>query len=67
MNWETLAAGDPGETFNQRAAAGIWMTAAAGVAAGLGRVGLALAAVIFSWIVLAVLRSLEPRIRKVES
>jgi len=34
-------------------AAGIWMTAAAGVAAGLGRIGLAFLSVILTWIVLA--------------
>lgn len=34
-------------------AAGIWMTAAAGVAAGLGRIGLALVSVLLTWAVLA--------------
>lgn len=40
-------------------AAGIWMTAAVGVAAGLGRIGLALLSVILTWIVLALLGRLE--------
>ena len=36
-------------------AAGIWMTAAAGVAVGLGQIGLAFLSVILTWIVLSVL------------
>ncbi len=40
-------------------AAGIWMTAAAGVAAGLGRIGLAAVSVILTWIVLALVKYLE--------
>jgi putative Mg2+ transporter-C (MgtC) family protein len=35
-------------------AAGIWMTAAAGVAAGLGRFGLAAVSVGLGWVILAV-------------
>ncbi len=34
-------------------AAGIWMTSAAGVAAGLGRIGLAIVSVFLTWAVLA--------------
>lgn len=34
-------------------AAGIWMTAAAGVAVGLGRLGLALLSVLLTWVILA--------------
>jgi putative Mg2+ transporter-C (MgtC) family protein len=40
-------------------AAGIWMTAAMGLAAGLGRFGLALISVIFAWFVLAVVKKTE--------
>ena len=40
-------------------AAGIWMTAAMGLAAGLGRFGLALISVIFAWFVLAVIKKTE--------
>lgn len=43
-------------------AAGIWMTAAAGVAAGLGRIGLAMVSVVFAWAVLAAVGVLGPRI-----
>lgn len=40
-------------------AAGIWMTAAAGVAAGLGRIGLAFLSVILTWIVLAMMGRIQ--------
>lgn len=40
-------------------AAGIWMTAAIGVGAGLGRFGIALIATVFAWVILAVLGELE--------
>lgn len=40
-------------------AAGIWITAAIGVSAGLGRFGLAVAATVLTWVVLSVLRQLE--------
>lgn len=42
-------------------AAGLWMTAAIGVAAGLGAIGLALIATILTLIVLGVLRVLDAR------
>ena len=42
-----------------RTAAGIWMTAAAGVAAGLGRIGLAFLSVILTWIVLAMMGRIQ--------
>jgi len=42
-------------------AAGIWMTAAAGVAAGLGRIGLAL---LSPWVILSLVGFIEPRIAK---
>ena len=40
-------------------AAGIWMTAALGVAVGLGRFGLALVATLLAWVTLSVVRQLE--------
>lgn len=42
-------------------AAGIWMTAAVGVAVGLGRLPLALMSVILTLIILAVFSKFEPR------
>jgi putative Mg2+ transporter-C (MgtC) family protein len=42
-------------------AAGLWMTAAVGVAAGMGRYGSAALAVLLAWIILAVLARLEMR------
>lgn len=45
-------------------ASGIWMTAAAGAAAGLGRVGLALLSVVLAWVILAFVGAIEPRIAK---
>lgn len=50
-------------------AAGIWMTAAAGVAVGLGQLGLAALSILLTWIILALVgraeRNLERRIAKV--
>jgi putative Mg2+ transporter-C (MgtC) family protein len=43
-------------------AAGIWMTAACGVAAGLGRVGVAIIGVVLALFVLMVLRAFEERL-----
>ncbi len=40
-------------------AAGIWMTAAAGVAVGLGRYGAAAIGIVVAWIILAVVREAE--------
>ncbi len=45
-------------------AAGIWMTAAAGVAAGLGRIGLAIASVVLTWLVLTAVGFLRPHIER---
>ena len=42
-------------------AAGLWMTAAIGVACGLGTIGLALIATVMTLIVLGVLRAIEKR------
>jgi putative Mg2+ transporter-C (MgtC) family protein len=43
-------------------AAGIWMTAALGVAVGLGQLGLAVIGTAFAWVVLALLIKLDQRI-----
>lgn len=45
-------------------AADIWLTAAIGVTAGLGRLGLALMAAILAWAVLAVLGTVSDRIKE---
>jgi putative Mg2+ transporter-C (MgtC) family protein len=46
-------------------AAGIWMTAALGVAVGLGRFGLALVATLLAWMTLSLVRQLEHMLNKV--
>jgi putative Mg2+ transporter-C (MgtC) family protein len=43
-------------------AAGIWMTAAMGVAAGLGLIGMALLSALLTWFILAVIGRVEHRI-----
>jgi putative Mg2+ transporter-C (MgtC) family protein len=43
-------------------AAGIWMTAAIGVAVGLGRLGLAVVSMAFTWITLSTMSKVEHRI-----
>jgi putative Mg2+ transporter-C (MgtC) family protein len=43
-------------------AAGIWMTAAMGVAVGLGRTGMALMSALLTWFILAVVGKIEHRI-----
>ncbi len=48
-------------------AAGIWMTAALGVAIGLGELGTAVIGAVFAWIVLAVLIRLEKSARRASS
>jgi putative Mg2+ transporter-C (MgtC) family protein len=45
-------------------AAGIWMTAALGVAVGLGRFGLALVATFLAWMTLSLVRQLENMLNK---
>jgi putative Mg2+ transporter-C (MgtC) family protein len=40
-------------------AAGLWMTAAVGLAAGMGRLGLAAIGVVIAWVILAILARLE--------
>jgi putative Mg2+ transporter-C (MgtC) family protein len=46
-------------------AAGIWMTSAIGMAAGLGRAGLAIIGTILTWIILSVLGPISERLGKV--
>jgi putative Mg2+ transporter-C (MgtC) family protein len=48
-----------GQVRGLTTAAGIWLTAALGVAAGLGRLGLALMCAVLAWIILAVLSRFE--------
>lgn len=45
-------------------AAGIWMTAALGVAIGLGRFGVALVATLLAWMTLSLVRQLEDILNK---
>jgi putative Mg2+ transporter-C (MgtC) family protein len=47
------------EVWGLTTAAGIWVTAAAGVAAGLGRYGVALISIGLAWVILAVISRLE--------
>jgi putative Mg2+ transporter-C (MgtC) family protein len=51
------------EVHGLTTAAGIWMTAAAGVAIGLGAIGLGLIAMVLTWIILAVLQRVETAIQ----
>ena len=51
------------EIYGLTTAAGVWMTAAIGVAIGLGRLGTAAVALAFAWFVLAIVIKAEPRIR----
>lgn len=48
-------------------AAGIWMTSAIGVAAGLGRAGLAIIGTILTWMILSVLGPISERLNKAAS
>ena len=52
---------DEREITGLTTAAGIWLTAAVGVAVGLGRLGSALLGVLLTWIILAVLGQIELR------
>ncbi|HEU4765475.1 MAG TPA: MgtC/SapB family protein [Candidatus Eisenbacteria bacterium] len=45
-------------------AAGIWITAAAGVAVGLGRLAIAALSILLTWIILAIIGRAERRIEK---
>jgi putative Mg2+ transporter-C (MgtC) family protein len=55
---------DEKEIHGITSAAAIWATAAVGVAAGDGRLGVAIVGVVLMWLVLAVIVSLERRIAK---
>lgn len=57
-----LKLGDEREIHGLTTATGIWMTAAAGVAVGLGGLGLALIAMALTWVILAVVQRVEDRI-----
>ena len=48
-------------------AAGMWMTAAIGVAVGLGRLGLALVSAVLAWLTLSFIGKIERRIIRRES
>lgn len=58
-----LKVGHEREIYGLTTAAGIWATAAVGVAVGLGLLGLAVLSVILIWFVLAVLGQLERRLK----
>jgi putative Mg2+ transporter-C (MgtC) family protein len=45
-------------------AAGIWLTAAVGIAVGLGREGLAVMAIVLAWIVLSVIAKAETQLSR---
>ena len=54
---------DESEIYGLTTAAGIWLTAAAGLAAGLGRLGLAFAAAALAWVILRVVERIDARLR----
>jgi putative Mg2+ transporter-C (MgtC) family protein len=53
---------DESEIQGLTTAAGIWLTAAAGLAAGLGRLGLALAAAVLAWVILRVVERIDEKV-----
>jgi putative Mg2+ transporter-C (MgtC) family protein len=55
------------EVIGLTTAAGIWMTAAAGVAVGTGRLGLAALSIGFTWVILAIVGRVEYHIERVRS
>jgi putative Mg2+ transporter-C (MgtC) family protein len=55
---------DKREVEGLTTAAGIWMTAALGVAIGLGRFGVALVATLLAWMTLSLVRQLEDILNK---
>jgi putative Mg2+ transporter-C (MgtC) family protein len=59
-----LKDGGPVKIHGLTTAASIWLTAAIGMAAGLGRVGAAAGGVLLAWFVLAVLEPFEQRYRR---
>jgi len=57
-----LKLGEEREIRGLTSAAAVWMTAAMGVAVGLGRIGMALLSALLTWFVLAVVGKAEHRI-----
>ncbi|HEU5310409.1 MAG TPA: MgtC/SapB family protein [Candidatus Eisenbacteria bacterium] len=55
------------EVHGLTTAAGIWMTSAAGVAVGTGRLGIAALSIAFTWVTLAIVGRFEYRAEKVRS
>jgi putative Mg2+ transporter-C (MgtC) family protein len=55
---------DSREIYGLTTAAGIWMTAAIGVAIGLGNLGMAAIAVLFAWTVLALVLKIEAHVAR---
>ena len=53
---------DEGDVLGLTTAAGIWLTAAVGVAVGLGGIGIALIATLLTWFILSVVVHLEKRL-----
>ncbi len=62
-----LKLSDEREIRGLTTAASIWMTAAVGVAAGLGRLGSAIVSIILAWIILSIVRQLANRIEEAEA
>jgi putative Mg2+ transporter-C (MgtC) family protein len=52
------------EVIGITTAAGIWMTAAAGVAVGTGRLGIAAISIAFAWVILAIVGRIEARVEQ---
>lgn len=50
---------EQGEVHGLTTAASVWLTAAAGVTAGLGRLGIAIFSVALAWLILQAMRTLE--------
>jgi putative Mg2+ transporter-C (MgtC) family protein len=57
-----LKRSDEGDVVGLTTAAGIWLTAAVGVAIGLGGIGIALIATLLTWFILSVVVHLETRL-----
>lgn len=55
------------EVHGLTTAAGIWMTAAAGVAVGTGRLGIAALSIGFTWVILAIVGRVEHRLDRVRA
>ena len=58
-----LAEGEQHQVRGLTTAAGIWLTAAIGIAAGLGHLGSALVGIFLTWIVLVALEPVERKLR----